>query len=97
MDPSPQALDKISSIHVFSLTSSRDLLFSESAGSFNYLEWDTALSTAEYVCCEEAETISMRTEALEQSRETYMGLWKRVASNIVQVNRRWKQGKPESI
>ena len=98
MDPSSQVSNKISSVHIFSLTSSRDLLFSESAGSFNYLEWDTALSTAEYVCCEEeAEAISMKTETLEQSRQIYAGLWRRVAANIVNVNRRWKQGKPEPV
>lgn len=91
VDPSPQDLNRISSVHVFSLTPSRDLLFSESAGSFSYLEWDTALGTAEYVCCEkETETSSMRTEVLERSRENYVGLWRRVAANIVHDNRRWK-------
>ena len=91
MDPSPQFLQEVSSVHVFSLTPNKNLLLSESAGIFDLSGWETVLSTAEYVCCgDESEATSLKTEVLEQSRGIYAGVWKKVAAEIVRRDRRWR-------
>ena len=91
MDPSPQLLQKLSSVHIFTLAPDKTLLFSESVGIFDLPEWESVLSTAEYVTSgDEAEIVSMKTEALEQSHEAYANLWKNMAIDIVKEDRRWK-------
>ena len=91
VDPSPQTLREVSSIHVYSITSNKDILLCESAGIFDLTQWETVLSTAEYICCgDEADHVSMKIEVLEQCRRTYADLWKKVAANVVRDDRRWR-------
>ena len=91
VDPSPQSLQTLSSMHIFTLAPNRTLLFSESIGIFDLPEWESALSAAEYVTSgDKAETVSMKDEALEQSRKIYADLWKMMATDIVMKDRRWK-------
>jgi len=52
VDPTIVEVDRAKSVHVLAFTSDKELLLSESEGSFSVDEWTKVLESAQRLCCE---------------------------------------------
>lgn len=52
VDPTIVEVDRAKSVHVLGFTSDKELLLTESEGSFSVDQWTKVLETAQHICCE---------------------------------------------